>query len=36
MTLITGMLMEGKISVGVRIKINGVSNTSNSAATTNV
>ena len=36
MTLTTGMLMDGKISVGVHSRINGVNSRSNSAATTNV
>src|SRR5882762_428008 len=36
MTLTTGMLMDGKISVGVRSRINGVNNNSSRAATTNV
>jgi hypothetical protein len=34
--LITGMLIEGKISVGVRQRIKGVIKTSKSAATTKV
>src|SRR5438445_13266036 len=36
MTLTTGMLMLGKISVGVRDSRNGVASTSSNAATTNV
>jgi hypothetical protein len=36
MTLTTGMLMAGKMSVGVRSKTNGVNMTSSSAATTKV
>ena len=36
MMLTTGMLMDGKISVGVRNRMNGVSSTNTSAATTNV
>ena len=36
MTLMTGMLMLGKMSVGVRSSTNGVSSKSSSAATTNV
>ena len=35
-TLMTGMLIAGKISVGVRNKISGVSNNNTSAETTNV
>ena len=34
--LMTGMLMVGKISVGVRSKISGVNKTSSNAATTKV
>jgi len=36
MMLMTGMLMAGKISVGVRSKMSGVNSTNNSAATTKV
>ncbi len=36
MMLMTGMLIAGKISVGVRNKMNGVSNTNSNAATTKV
>ena len=36
MMLTTGMLMAGKISVGVRNKMKGVNMTSSNAATTNV
>ena len=36
MMLTTGMLIAGKISVGVRSKISGVNKTSSSAATTKV
>ncbi len=36
MMLMTGMLMAGKMSVGVRNRMNGVSSTSSSAATTKV
>src|SRR6266571_3055057 len=36
MTLTTGMLMDGKMSVGVRNRTNGVNNNSSRAATTNV
>ncbi len=35
-TLTTGMLMAGKMSVGVRNNTNGVSNSSSRAVTTNV
>ena len=35
-TLTTGILIDGKMSVGVRNNTNGVSNSSSSAATTNV
>src|SRR5258708_17854570 len=35
-TLTTGMLMDGKMSVGVRSRTNGVSNKSSKAATTKV
>ena len=35
-TLMTGMLIAGKMSVGVRRSTNGVSNTSTIAATTKV
>src|SRR6266704_1078073 len=36
MTLTTGMLMDGKMSVGVRRRINGVNNNNSRATTTNV
>ena len=35
-TLTTGILMDGKMSVGVRNRTKGVNNSSNRAATTNV